>query len=171
MDVWFDMRIIMILASRNEQPNDDDRPAIMIETFLHAYYTLRDASAEVVLASLAGGYPLNIGPRDRKRTSAIVKRFMKDRVARDELADTLSVDQVYADDFDAAFWIGEPGEIWQGGLEAALIAELLASGKAVAAIVDGVETAFPHVGKGLLISGGSTGSIRAANALLAAGQA
>ena len=54
------MRMVLILNVGDEQAAMDGRSAVRLETFLAAYYTLRDADTELVLASPEGGYPLGL---------------------------------------------------------------------------------------------------------------
>jgi hypothetical protein len=90
----------------------------------------------------------------------------------DEFSDTLRLDQVYADDFDAAFCVGLPGPIWRSEPKnpaGALIAKLLEAGKPVAVMPSGLDLAPRGAGEGLLIIGDdSNSSIPAAEALMSA---
>jgi hypothetical protein len=110
---WCAMRVVVFLISDDEQPVAAGRPAIRLGTFLTAYYAFRDAQAEIVLASPAGGHPkFALAREDRRKSSDIMRRFREDRAARDELTDTLSLDQICTTDFDAALCIGTPGTIF-----------------------------------------------------------
>jgi hypothetical protein len=162
------MRIVMILAAGDEQSHTDGRSAVPLETFLTAYYTLRDANAELVLASPEGGYPPGLSRGDREDSAPMLQRFRMDRVAREDVADTLSTDQVFVADFDAAFCIGVAGSSGHDAA-AALIAALLACGKPVVIMADAVEPSSHEAGQGMLIVTGATGSPEAAaHALLEA---
>jgi hypothetical protein len=134
-----------------EKPGDVDRQLthFFLQSFTHPL-------TEVVLASLHGGQPISIS---RGGGSSDPVRLRRDRLAREALADTLSLDQVFADDFQATYCIG-PAEFFTrpGDHPAArLVARLLASGKPVAVISSGR-------GLGLMITGAS--QILAADALL-----
>jgi putative intracellular protease/amidase len=183
--IWCAMRVVVFLISDDEQPVAAVTPAIRLETFLAAYYAFRDAQAEIVLASPAGGHPKFAQVReDRRKSSDIMRRFREDRTARDELTDTLSLDQICTTDFDAALCIGTPGTIFQAStifqdsatvhdsraaLAASLISELLTAGKPVAIIADAVELQAGAAGAGLLMTGdGAESSLMAAHALLGA---
>ncbi len=142
-----------------------------METFLTAYYTLRDAKAELVLASPEGGYPLGLSRGDREDPAPVLQRFRVDRMAREEVADMLGIDQVVASDFDAAFCIGAVGAR-EHNEAALLIATLLGCGKPVVMMADAVEVAAHAVGNGMLIVAGAAGSPEAAaRALLEAARA
>jgi hypothetical protein len=162
------MRIVVILAASDEGSQRDDRSAERLETFLTAYYTLQDANVELVLASPEGGYPLALGRGDRKDSTPVLRRFRSDRVAREALADTLSTDQVFAADFDAAFCIGTASAAEQDAT-ATLVATLLACTRPVVIMADAAGAASHAAGQGMLIITGAAGSAEAAtHALLAA---
>jgi hypothetical protein len=166
------MREVIIMILSDQRPGVEVDSTITFETLIKAYYVFRDASAEVVLASPAGGYPKIASARDEKdETAQVMRRFREDRAARDHLADTLSLAQVYVADFDAAFCIGRPGPLWHpGGEESArLVCKFLTAGKPVAIITKHIESAPHGAGEGLLITGGSAESqMLAAHALLGA---
>jgi putative intracellular protease/amidase len=106
--------------------------------FLEVYYGLQDAGAEIVLASANGGYPWpDLAREDEGTATPATQRFRQDRAARDELNDTLRLDQICVADFDAGFCIGgatRPGANHAASPDADLIARLLAFGKPVAII-------------------------------------
>jgi hypothetical protein len=148
------MRILMILI-----PDSPHRPLLRIGQVIEPYYLFRDSGAEVVLASPAGGAPISTAAA-QDRTAA-VRRLRDDHLAREALADTLSLDQISAADFQAAFCIGASGQIDAGGNHptSLLLAELLDAGKPVAMLSD-------VSGDRLLITGNTPR--RAAQALLGA---
>jgi hypothetical protein len=159
------MRIVVILAAGDEQLQTNGQSAVRLETFLTVYYTLRDANAELVLASPEGGYPLGLSHGEREDPAPVLQRFRLDRVAREEAADTLRTDQVFASDFDGAFCIGAAGTSGHD----ALIAALLARGKPVLIMADAVGPASNEVGQGrLIVTGAAASPEAAAHALLGA---
>lgn len=158
----------MIVAAGVEQTHGHDSSAVRLNRFLTAYYTLRDANAELVLASPEGGYPVGLGRCDREDAAAVLQRFRMDRVAREEVADTLGTDQVFAADFDGAFCIGAAGGPGHD-VTTALIAALLAGGKPVVVMDDGAGAAWREAGRGMLIvTGADEPAEAAAHALLEA---
>jgi len=113
----------------------------------------------VTLASPAGGQP-PIDPRsdgsaDRSET---VRRFKGDQAARTELADTLALDQVAPEDFDAVFYVGGHGALWdlpEDRISQALIAAVHAAGRPIGLVGHG-PAALRHVVDGdgrLLVAG------------------
>jgi putative intracellular protease/amidase len=132
------MRAIIILVSAQQQHAETMSPRNRLGTFLEAYYRLRDAGDEVVLASANGGYPWpDLAREDEDVSAPMTQRFRQDRAARDEFNDTLRLDQICVVDFDAGFCIGGTalfGKDHSTSPEADLIARLLAQEKPVALI-------------------------------------
>jgi hypothetical protein len=165
------VRILMILIPENDASAPKGDPAVRLERAAGPYYVFRDADVEVVLASPDGGSPL-MEFSDRNVSTGVMQRFRQDRMAVDEFSDTISLDQVYPDDFDAALCVGLPGSIWRPQHErtaGALISRLLDAGKPVAVMPSGVDLVPKGTGDGLLIVGdGSKSSIPVAEALIGA---
>ncbi len=162
------MRILFVLSSDGRT---EDAGAQMAR-FLAAYYACRDAGAEVVLASQAGGYPWASRFRAAAVTSSVGARFLDDAAARDDLANTLSLEEVFAEDFAAAYFFGAQVSLRLGRAGNALdslFVELLDAGKPVALTPSGLDILPNGVGTGLLVVGDSdVAAARAARALMAA---
>jgi hypothetical protein len=163
------MRILMILV-----PSDDSlrtEPALRLDRVVEPYYLFQDSGVEVVLASPAGGSAwTRRKDQERALPTALAQRFRADLNAHDAFADTLSLEQVFADDFQAAFCVGEITYIWRSkgnDRAASLVAKMLATGKPVAIIPDTVDYAPAGAGEGLLILARARNSpLLAARALL-----
>jgi hypothetical protein len=150
------MRILMILIPENGGPGSNHDPSVRFERAAVAYYAFRDAGVEVVLASPEGGSPLLEAVGREEASITIANRFKRDKRAIDEFSDTLSLDQVFADDFDAAFCVGLPGSIWRADHESSagtLVSKLLEAGKPVVVLPSGIDLAPKGAGEGLLIIG------------------
>lgn len=159
------MRILMILLP-------DDTVHARLERFAESYYALRDAGAELVLASPQGGYPWD-GPRDEEADpTPALRRFRQDGEAREALGDTLRLEQLHHEDFDAGFCLGAAGAPWRENdphAAGALVARLLQAGRPVAVIPAPRDLAPHGAGEGLLIAGDHLASpLQAAQALLGA---
>ncbi|MGV8918855.1 MAG: type 1 glutamine amidotransferase domain-containing protein [Pseudomonas sp.] len=107
------MKVLMVLTSHDQLGNTGKKTGFWLEEFAAPYYTFKDAGAEVILASPAGGQP----PLDPKsdlpdfQTEA-THRFKADPSAQQDLATTLKLDSIKADDFDAVFYPGGHGPLW-----------------------------------------------------------
>lgn len=107
------MKILMVLTSHSELGNTGHKTGFWLEEFAAPYYTFKDAGAEIVLASPLGGQP----PLDPKSAlddfqTELTHRFNQDPEAQKELANTVKLDTVKAEDFDAVFYPGGHGPLW-----------------------------------------------------------
>ena len=107
------MKILMVLTSHSELGNTGKKTGFWLEEFAAPYYVFKDAGAEVVLASPAGGQP----PLDPKSDLAdfqteMTHRFKADPAAQKALANTVKLDAVNPDDFDTVFYPGGHGPLW-----------------------------------------------------------
>lgn len=132
------MKILMILTSHDKLGNTGEKTGFWLEEFASPYYVFKDAGAELTLASPLGGQP----PLDPKsdapdfQTEA-THRFKSDSAAQALLANTLKLATVTASDYDAVFYPGGHGPLWDLAEDAtsiALIEAMLAAGKPVAAV-------------------------------------
>jgi putative intracellular protease/amidase len=143
-----------------------------LEEFVGVYYALLQAGARLSIASEAGGYPWSQRPRQGKGFgSKLVDRFLSDRHARDEIADTLPLRDVFVEDFEACVLVGGNGSLAEADdrFAGGLIGGFLKAGKPVAA-VSGRIGVMPGGGtSGLaLLSSGGVGLPAAIRALLVA---
>lgn len=107
------MKVLMVLTSHDEMGDTGHKTGFWLEEFAAPYYAFLDAGVEVVLASPAGGQPPVDPNSDAKdaQTDA-TKRFKQDTSARQTLANTAKLSTVNADEFDAVFYPGGHGPLW-----------------------------------------------------------
>ena len=132
------MKILMILTSHDKLGDTDKKTGFWLEEFASPFYVFKDAHAEITLASPQGGQP----PLDPKsdepdfQTEA-TRRFKSDQDAQKELANTLRISEISPDDYDAVFYPGGHGPLWdltQNSSSIAIIESMNANGKTVAAV-------------------------------------
>jgi hypothetical protein len=166
------MRIIMILIPETDGAGGKGDPAVRLERAAGPYYAFRDADVEVVLASPGGGMPSMEMAISNEASTEVMQRLKQDQRATDEFSDTVGLDRVCAEDFDAAFCVGLPDAVWRPEHKrsaGALISRLLDAGKPVAVMPSGIDLAPKGAGEGLLIIGdGSNSPTAAAQALMGA---
>lgn len=107
------MKILMVLTSHDKLGDTGKKTGFWIEEFASPYYVFTDAGAEVTLASPSGGQP-PIDPNsqsDDAQTEA-TKRFDDDEQAKSKLASTCKLDEIQVEDFDAIFYPGGHGPLW-----------------------------------------------------------
>jgi putative intracellular protease/amidase len=132
------MKILMVLTSHDILGNTGRKTGFWLEEFAAPYYVFRDAGVELTLASPKGGQP-PIDPKSdlpESQTPAMV-RFKEDPAAQSALARTVRLKDMRSEDFDAIFYSGGHGPMWDlvdNPQSIALIESFYNSGKPVAAI-------------------------------------
>ncbi|WP_169391446.1 MULTISPECIES: type 1 glutamine amidotransferase domain-containing protein [Psychrobacter] len=107
------MKILMVLTSHQRLADTGKKTGFWLEEFAAPYYTFLDAGCDITLASPAGGQP----PLDPKsdepaaQTDA-TRRFKDDKDAQEKLGSTKKLAEVQASDFDAVFYPGGHGPLW-----------------------------------------------------------
>lgn len=132
------MKILLVLTSHDQLGNTGHKTGFWLEEFASPYYVFKDAGAQITLASPKGGQP----PIDPKSDApdaqtAATRRFAEDAEAQQLLASSLPLAQVRAEDFDALFYPGGHGPLWDLAEDAssiALIERFIALGKPVGAV-------------------------------------
>ena len=132
------MKILMVLTSHDKLGDTGNKTGFWLEEFAAPYYVFKDAGAEITLASPKGGQP-PLDPSsdaDDAQTDA-TKRFKGDDAAQKELANTEVLSSVSADGFDAIFYPGGHGPLWDLAEDKAsinLIESFAASDRPVGAV-------------------------------------
>ncbi len=107
------MKILIVLTSHDKLGNTGKKTGFWLEEFTTPYYVLKDAGAEITLASPKGGEPPVDPISDLPENLTLsTKRFHEDRAAQSELANTRQLADVSASDFDAVFYPGGHGPMW-----------------------------------------------------------
>ena len=134
-------KVLMILTSHDRLGNTGKPTGFWLEEFAAPYYVLRDASVDITLASPKGGQP-PVDPKSDEpgAQTPAMKRFRGDPEAQRALANTVKLSSVSADDYDAVFFPGGHGPLWDLAEDRdalALIERLHAAGRPVAAVCHG----------------------------------
>ncbi|PHI34704.1 type 1 glutamine amidotransferase domain-containing protein [Pseudoalteromonas sp. GCY] len=131
-------KILMVLTSHAELGNTGEKTGFWIEEFAAPYYAFVDAGVEVTLASPKGGQP-PIDPKSEQpdfQTDS-TKRYFDDEKTQELVANTVPLAEVNAADFDAVFYPGGHGPLWDLATDAnsiQLISAFLAADKPVGAV-------------------------------------
>jgi putative intracellular protease/amidase len=132
------MKVLIVLTSHDELGDTGEKTGFWLEEFASPYYHLKDAGAQVTLASLRGGQP-PIDPKSDEpdfQTDA-TRRFADDQAAQNELANTAKLAEMKVEDFDGVFYPGGHGPLWDLHNDSdsiALIEGFIAAGKPVATV-------------------------------------
>ena len=131
-------KILMVLTSHDQLGNTGAKTGFWLEEFAAPYYVFKDLGADITLASPLGGQPpLDPKSDDPASQTEATHRFKADPAAQKLLADTMKLAALSARDFDAVFYPGGHGPLWDLAEDAssiALIERMLAAGKPVAAV-------------------------------------
>lgn len=132
------MKILMVLTSHDQLGNTGKKTGFWLEEFAAPYYAFTDAGVEVTLASPKGGQP-PLDPKSDEPGSQTeqTRRFHGDKETQAVLAATVRLDSVSQDAFDAVFYPGGHGPLWDLANDKnsiALIEQTLQAGKPVALV-------------------------------------
>ena len=130
--------VLMVITSHADLGDTGEKTGFWVEEFAAPYYALLDAGVQITLASPAGGQP-PVDPKSELpdfQTDA-TKRFDADATAKNLVTNTATLASVNAADYDAVFYPGGHGPLWDltdNVTSIALIEAFLASNKPVAAV-------------------------------------
>lgn len=132
------MKLLFVLTSHDTLGSTGEKTGFWLEEFAAPYYTLKDAGADITLASPAGGQPpLDPKSADPAFQTDATRRFEADATATTQLAATVRLDSVNQADFDTVFYPGGHGPLWdlaEDRHSIALIESFLAARKPVALV-------------------------------------
>ena len=132
------MKILMVLTSHDQLGNTGKKTGFWLEEFAAPYYIFLDAGAEITLASpLAGQPPLDPKSNEPDFQTIATKRFQNDTAAQNALANTLMLSRISPENFDAVFYPGGHGPLWdlaEDPYSIKLIETIYTLGKPVAAV-------------------------------------
>ncbi len=131
-------KVLFVLTSHSELGDTGVKTGFWVEEFATPYYQLKDKGIDITLASPKGGQP----PIDPKSELAdfqteSTKRFNQDKETQEALSKTLKLETVDQADYDAVFYPGGHGPLWdlsEDKTSIALIEAFYANNKPVAAV-------------------------------------
>lgn len=125
------MKILMVLTSHDRLGDTGKKTGFWLEEFAAPYYALKDAGAEIVLASPKGGQPpLDPKSDEPDAQTEATERFKTDEEAQQALASTTALADIEESDFDAVFYPGGHGPLWDLAEDATSIALIEAFARA-----------------------------------------
>ncbi|WP_339487161.1 type 1 glutamine amidotransferase domain-containing protein [Pseudomonas sp. EL_65y_Pfl2_R95] len=132
------MKILMVLTSHDRLGDTGKKTGFWLEEFAAPYYVFKDAGAAITLASPKGGQPpLDPKSDEPDAQTAATDRFKGDEATKKALANTVKLETVNATDYDALFYPGGHGPLWDLAEDAtsiALVEDFYAAGKPVSAV-------------------------------------
>ncbi|MBI4807138.1 MAG: type 1 glutamine amidotransferase domain-containing protein [Desulfovibrio sp.] len=135
------MNILMVVTSHDKLADTGRKTGFWLEELAAPYYVFRQAGADVVLASPKGGRPpVDPGSVVPEAMTDTARRFLDDPEAQAALSSTVKLAGVSAEGFDAVFYPGGHGPLWdlaENKDSIALIEAFYAKGKPVGAVCHG----------------------------------
>lgn len=130
------MKILMVMTSHDELGDTGRKTGFWLEEFAAPYYTFLDAGIEVTVCSPKGGQP-PIDPKSDtpEGKTELTERFKRDVAAQHVLANTAVLADMEPDKYDAVFYPGGHGPLWdlaEDPISIALIERFYNAGKPVA---------------------------------------
>lgn len=158
------MNILIILTSHDQLGNTGLKTGFWLEELAAPYYVFKDNGATLTLASPLGGLPpLDPKSNDESAKTDDTRRFEADAAAMAALSQTLVLKDVKAEDFDAVFYPGGHGPLWDLAEDASsqkIIADTMTAGKPLAAVCH-APGVFRHVkgadGRSIIVGKNVTG--------------
>ena len=106
-------KILFVVTSHDELGNTGKKTGLWIEEFAAPYYKLHDMGKEIVIASPKGGQA-PIDPKSdlpENKTEATI-RYYSDQETQNKLSSTVLLSTISENDFDAIFYPGGHGPMW-----------------------------------------------------------
>ena len=107
------MKVLMVLTSHDRLGDTGKKTGFWLEEFAAPYYVFKDAGVDVALVSPKGGQPpLDPKSDEPDAQTPATERFRKDPDAQKALAHTRRLADVQASEYDAVFYPGGHGPLW-----------------------------------------------------------
>ncbi len=107
------MKILVVLTSHDQMGDSGHKTGFWLEEFTAPYYVFSDAGADLTIASPKGGRP-PVDPNSEAEgaLTETTRRFQQDAHAKATLASTKKLSDVDMNEFDAIFYAGGHGPLW-----------------------------------------------------------
>ena len=107
------MNILFVLTSHDQLGDTGKKTGFWVEEFANPYYTLLDKGANITIATPKGGAaPIDPSSDSPDAATSDTDRFNKDAETKERIANTKVLATINADDFDAVFYPGGHGPLW-----------------------------------------------------------
>jgi putative intracellular protease/amidase len=130
--------VLFVLTSHEDLGNTGHKTGFWIEEFAAPYYLLKDKGVQITLASPKGGQPpIDPNSAAENAATAATKRFDNDAETKEILSKTLLLETINQADYDAVFYPGGHGPLWdlsEDKNSIALIESFYSNKKPVAAV-------------------------------------
>jgi len=122
-----DKKILFVVTSHDQLGNTGKKTGLWVEEFAAPYYHLLDQGVKITIASPKGGQtPIDPKSEEPENSTDDTKRYYADPATIQKLGTTVLLSEVSQDDFDAVYYPGGHGPLWDLA-EDAISAKLIAS--------------------------------------------
>lgn len=132
------MKILIVLTSHDALGNTGRKTGFWLEELAAPYYVLKEAGAQLTLASPKGGQPpLDPKSNEPEFQTDETRRFEADTEAKAALGNTVPLSSISYKNYDAVFYPGGHGPLWDLAEDKdsiSLIENTLNAGKPVALV-------------------------------------
>jgi putative intracellular protease/amidase len=106
-------KVLFVVTSHDKLGNTGEKTGFWTEELAAPYYALADQGVEIDIATPLGGQP-PIDPKSEDPSAATedTKRYDSDKVLLEKLKHTLKLADVSQGDYDAVFYPGGHGPLW-----------------------------------------------------------
>lgn len=106
-------KVLFVVTSNDKLGNTGEKTGFWSEELAAPYYELLDKGVEITIATPLGGQP-PIDPKSADPASATedTKRFDADKTLQEKLKHTLKLSTINQKDYDAVFYPGGHGPLW-----------------------------------------------------------
>lgn len=106
-------KILFVVTSHDELGNTGKKTGLWIEEFAAPYYKFHDLGKDIVIASPKGGQaPIDPKSDLPENKTEATRRYYSDKETQDKLSNTMALSTVSESDFDAIFYPGGHGPMW-----------------------------------------------------------
>jgi putative intracellular protease/amidase len=107
------MKVLFVVTSHDELGNTGKKTGFWVEEFAAPYYVFTDAGVEVTVATPKGGHaPIDPSSEVPDAQTAATERYYKDEVVQKIIENTHKLSEQKASDYDAVFYPGGHGPLW-----------------------------------------------------------
>ncbi len=107
------MKVLFVLTSHDKLGDTGKKTGFWVEEFANPYYTLLDKGADITIATPKGGAaPIDPSSDSPDAATEDTERFNNDAEAKERIANTKVLADMNPDDFDAVFYPGGHGPLW-----------------------------------------------------------
>lgn len=106
-------KVLFVVTSHDELGNTGKKTGLWIEEFAAPYYKFHDLGKEIVIASPKGGQaPIDPKSDLPENKTEATRRYYSDNETQNKLSNTVLLSTVSESDFDAIFYPGGHGPMW-----------------------------------------------------------